>query len=163
MNILVSYMGRRGGGAEYAYEMTKGLIENNQSVYAVISAQVDNLELWKQLPLKKLIMISTSDQYKGFFSGTVRFCFHDIFSIKKILQGVKIDILYVPMSHPWSTLTRYFLSYKHSVGTLHDPVIHPGSPFIIKLFLWIESLKPYDSLVILSKTFLEYTKKKYNK
>lgn len=159
----MSYMGRHGGGAEYSYEITKGLLENHKEVYAIISAQVDNIDLWKALPLKRLILIPTSDQYKGFFTGTLRFIFKDIRRIRNLLKGVAIDILFIPMAHPWSTLTRMLLPCKHCVGTLHDPIIHPGTPKLIRLFLWIDSLRTFDSLVILSQTYFEYTKKKYKK
>lgn len=163
MNILVSYMGRHGGGAEYSYEITKGLCNIHKNVYAIISAQADNVELWKQLPLKKLFLVPTSDQYKGFVSGTFKFLFKYLPQIKKELKGISIDILYIPMGHPWTTLTTFFLPYTHCVATLHDPIYHPGTPLPIKISGWIKKLKPEDSIVILTKSFYEYTKKQYKK
>lgn len=163
MNILVSYMGRHGGGAEYSYEMTKGLLANHRDVYAVISAQVDNLDLWKELPLKKLILVPTSDHYKGFLSGTLRFIFKNIREIRKVIGKDKIDVFYCPMGHPWTTITRFFIPHKLSIYTLHDPISHPGTPLLIKLAGKIEHLKPINTYVLLSKTFVDYTRKYYGK
>ena len=163
MIFFVSYLGRHGGGAEYSYEMTKGLLANHKDVYAVISAQVDNLDLWKKLPLKKLILVPTSDHYKGFFSGTLRFIFKNIREIRKAIGKEKIDVFYCPMGHPWTTIARFLIPHKCSVYTLHDPIYHPGTPLLIKLAGKIERLKSIDSYVILSKTFVDYTKKHYGK
>jgi glycosyltransferase involved in cell wall biosynthesis len=67
------------------------------------------------------------------------------------------------MGHPWTTIARFLIPHKCSVYTLHDPIYHPGTPLLIKLAGKIERLKTIDSYVILSKTFVDYTKKHYGK
>jgi hypothetical protein len=51
--ILVNFIGKRGAGPIYALEMTKGLLKNGAIVYAIISKEIENIDDWKKLDLKK--------------------------------------------------------------------------------------------------------------
>ena len=57
--IVVNFPGRKGGGAVYAYEMTKSLIENGSSVYAIIAKDIENLMKWQKLELEDLVLLPT--------------------------------------------------------------------------------------------------------
>lgn len=63
-NILVNYLGRKGGTALYSFEMAKGLIENGANVYGIISEQNYMLNEWKKLKFKKLLVLPTYNNNK---------------------------------------------------------------------------------------------------
>ena len=161
-NVLVNYLGRKGAGAVFSYEMTKGLLENGCNVYAIIPESIDNLEDWKRLPLERLITIKTYTDNKSFVIGIGRFIFKDRKYIKKQLRGVNINCVYVPMLQPWTELVNHIFSKAKLVVTLHDPIPHSGSKNIMN-YLYTRVTKSADEIVVLSKVFREETSKRYNK
>jgi len=72
VNILINYTGRIGAGPSYGYEMAKGFIDNEVNVYAIISANISNLDKWKALPIKKLLILDTYTDKKEFFFATIK-------------------------------------------------------------------------------------------
>ncbi len=162
-NIIVSYLGRHGAGPEYSLEMTKGLLAHDCNVYVIISAQVDNLELWKTLPVRKIFLIPTSNHYQGLIPSTWKFLSKYVKEIKLYFQDIKVDVLYTPMGHPWILAMRYLI-FKDAkfVYTCHDPIVHPNEPLLPVLVqrfsIWIS-----DSIIILSKSFLNYMIEHYKK
>ena len=81
--IVVCYLGRKGGGALDADEFTKALIDNDNHVVAIISAYIENKELWKSLKLDDLIEIETYTNKISFIKNTVLFNFGP----KKIIES----------------------------------------------------------------------------
>lgn len=162
-NIIVSYLGRHGAGPEYSLEMTKGLLAHDCNVYVIISAQVDNLELWKTLPVRKIFLIPTPNHYQGLIPSTWKFLSKYVKEIKLYFQDIKVDVLYTPMGHPWILAMRYLI-FKDAkfVYTCHDPIVHPNEPLLPVLVqrfsIWIS-----DSIIILSKSFLNYMIEHYKK
>ncbi len=154
-NIVVNYIGRKGGGMVYAYEMTKGLIESNCDVYAIIPESIDNLQMWKKLKLKELITLKTYSNRITFVIGSVRFVLFDYWKLKRKFKGTRIDVCYVPMIQPWTFLVNKLFKKSEIVTTLHDPKPHEGTHTINKL---IDNcaLKMSNKVIILSDTFRKY-------
>ena len=42
--IVCNYIGKKGGGPLYAYEMTRGLIQNGVNVIAILPDNIENVE-----------------------------------------------------------------------------------------------------------------------
>ena len=85
-HILVNYLGRKGGGMVYAYEMTKGLLENGYKVSAIIPQGIENIEIWKKLPLYKLYLLNTYNNNFSFITGTFRLFLKDRKRIKSFFS-----------------------------------------------------------------------------
>ena len=158
--ILVNYLGRKGGAPIYSYEMTKGLLNNGCEVYAIIPSTIDNLQDWKKLPLKKLVIINTYNSSITFLTGLLRFYLFDSIRIKKYFKGIKIDVCYIPMIQPWSELINRLFPNSRKIVTLHDPKPHEGSGRIMN-YLYRRVVKNADDIVLLSDSFIEYTKEEY--
>ena len=71
--IAVIYLGRMGGGPVYAYEMTRGLIENGNDVSVFISKRVENLSSWMSLKSSSLELIDTFSSAKSYLINTLKF------------------------------------------------------------------------------------------
>ena len=56
---LINFTGSKGGGAMYTIELTKGLIHQGVPVVAVVSSSNEDLAQWRELKLKKLVIINT--------------------------------------------------------------------------------------------------------
>lgn len=159
-SVLVNYLGRKGGAPVYAYEMTKGLINNGCDVYAIIPSTIDNRALWEELPLRKLSVIDTYSNALSFVIGVFRFLFVDSWKIKRQYKNISIDYCYVPMIQPWAELINRLFPKAKKIVTLHDPKPHSGSGRIMN-YLYRRVVKQADEVVILSKSFCEYTSKEY--
>ena len=165
--ILVNYTGRLGGGPMYAWEMTKGLLENGAEVSAVVSRYVQNLEAWKQLPLKKLVVLDTYTNKYSFIRCMALFSFHGRKKIQREIGKESFDIVYCPM-YTWLThrINRMFRTAK-TIVTIHDPIPHSGSSMLVNKtlngFLLGLDIAKAHKVVILSRQFKEYMEKRYRK
>ena len=168
MHILVNYTGRTGGytggGADYAYRMTKALINVGMDVSAIISKYVDNLTEWQGLPLKNLVLLETYTNKVNFVPKTVLLLINDKKKIHKILSGNKYDCIYVPMLTYWSYFINDMFSNTPVVLTLHDPKVHSGETWINKfLFMSGNRISLANKIVILSDEFRTFVKERYKK
>ena len=161
--IAVIYLGRKGGGPVYAYEMTKGLIENGCEVYLFISAYVENLENFKTLNTCNTEIIKT---YKGIFSfltNTVFFRFFGYPALKKKYKNLSVDACYIPMEQPWDRYIVNVLNNPQKIVTVHDPIRHSSNNSSDKMLTKAVSVlnwgiydKKPDDYVILSKYFFDH-------
>lgn len=155
MNVVVNYLGRKGGGALYAYEMTKGLIAAGCDVYAILPETIDNLDHWRKLGLKKLITVKTYHDKPSFLTGTVRFLLRDSRRLRRELAGIPVDICYVPMTQPWGPLVSRLFPKAKNFLTLHDPQAHMGTRRSMR-FLNSWAIRQADSVIVLSQCFTDY-------
>ena len=161
-SILVNYLGRKGAGPVFSYEMTKGLINNGASVCAILPKSIDNLEDWKNLSLRKLVLIDTYNNNLSFLLGVIRFLLIDKHTIKKELSSENIECIYIPMLQPWSELINRLFPKAKLVSTLHDPIPHSGSSKLLN-YIYSRTVNRSDKLIILSEVFKESTCKYYHK
>lgn len=158
--ILVNYTGRNGGGPIFAFEMTHGLLENGADVVAVISSGIDNLDDWKNLPLKELIVIDTYSNKFNYVSHTMFFCLDVAKQIKKRLSRYRFSAIYCPMVCPWTKRINELFPSVPAYVTLHDPLPHSGEKWYLKR----QKLSfNTEKLIVLSRQFIEEVEKKYNK
>lgn len=166
-NILVNFLGRKGGTALYAYEMTKGLIENGAEVYAIVSKQNEMIDEWKKLKLKKLMIIPTYTNKYNFIVNSIKFYLFSRLKIKSYFKNEKIDCIYIPCFHPWfSSINKLFNKINTKIViTIHDPIPHTGSFFKNKLICLVQKkdLLKSDELIILSNSFKKYVETTYVK
>lgn len=161
-NIVVNYTGRKGGGAVYAYEMTKGLIEANCNVYAIVAEDIENKDKWKKLNLKELIFLPTYSTKQDYIVNTVRFKFFGLKKLKEQFKHIQVDAVYVPMIQPWSNMVNSVFKSSQKIVTLHDPKPHSGSSVYFN-YLCKKTAKRADDIVILSEKFKQYTETYFNK
>lgn len=166
-NILVNFLGRKGGTALYAYEMTKGLIENGAEVYAIVSKQNEMIDEWKKLKLKKLVVIPTYTNKYNFIVNSIKFYLFSRLKIRLYFKNEKIDCIYIPCFHPWfSSIDKLFNKINTKIViTIHDPIPHTGSFFKNKLVCLMQKkdLLKSDEIIILSNHFKKYVENTYKK
>jgi len=160
--VLINYLGRKGGGALYAYEMTKALTEMNCDVYVILPKNIDNLNSWKALNLKELYLVDTYSNTITFIINTIIFKLFRIKLLKKHYANIKIDNVYVPMIQPWTYFVNKIFTRSHTIVTLHDPKPHQGFSSFLNRF-YEKAVKEADDVVILSRKFVDYTCETYNK
>lgn len=163
--VLVCYLGRRGAGPVYAYEMTKSLLENGCEVYAIISEYIENKPLWEALPFKHLYVYSTYNSTKECVLHSLKFYFFQGKELEKELEKIHLDVIYMPMLHVWNVFFCTKLPFVKKIFTVHDPVIHENNRkviyFLEKYINW-RCIKSADAVVILSKLFKDYVVNHFN-
>lgn len=160
--IVINYTGRKGGGTIYSYEMSKGLIENGYSVYAIIAKDIENRSKWEKLPFKQLILLPTYSNKLNYIGNTILFKLFGISGLKKKFKNIKVDAVYIPMIQPWSKLINSAFRNCQKIVTVHDPKPHSGSSNYFNRICKKVSLES-DDIVILSETFIEYVIQYYGK
>ena len=92
--IVVNYLGRKGAGPVFSYEMTKGLKNNGCKVYAIISEYSENLNAWKELGLDGLQVIPTYNSVPGYLINTIKFKLFGIKKLSKYFKNIPVDAVY---------------------------------------------------------------------
>lgn len=159
--IVVNFIGRKGGGPLYSYEMTKGIIQNGWSPIAIIPNNIENIKEWEKLEGCKIIPIKGyEDNYFSFMKTAARLFTYEGRKIKEICKELDIRCVYVPMIQPLTMLVNWLFKGKKRIITLHDPLPHKGThKFLIHLYT--RTAKQADDLIILSKNFKQYTSDYY--
>lgn len=160
MNIAVIYLGRKGGGAVYSYEMAKALCENGNDVIAVVSEYIENLAYWKCLNLSRLVIIPTYTTKLTYLTNTALFRWKAGRILKRALKDVSVDCAYIPMTAYWDKKVLSYLTYKQLVTTIHDVEPHSGEKWFNKGGY---AEKKADKIVVLSERFVETVKSRFNK
>ncbi|MCX7715407.1 MAG: glycosyltransferase family 4 protein [Clostridia bacterium] len=160
--VLVNYIGRKGGGAVYAYEMTKSLINNGCKVYAIIPSSIENLAKWKELNTEELILIETYTNYINYIINTVKFRLFQLPKLKKKFKDVVPDAVYVPMIQPWTRMVNSIFGHSKKIVTVHDPKPHSGSSILFDMFCRKTAVEA-DDIVILSEAFRDYSIRHFKK
>lgn len=156
MRIALIYLGRKGGGTVYSLEIAKAL-NIKEDVLAVISSQVENLNLWGSSGIK-ILKVSTFNNKWQVIPSTLNII--KFINLTKQIKKFNPDIIYYPMGHIWIPILNLFLKKIPKVMTLHDPILHTGEDnFFWKLLQKIE-IKQSDRFIILSNIFTNYLKKK---
>ncbi len=160
---FINYTGRRGSGTMIAYESAKALIEIGVEVVAVVSEYVENLDLWKLLPLKELIIIKTYQNKASFVTRTVAFMAFEKRKLKKRLNKYDFDYVYCPMIALWSDMINQLLPKScFRVTANHDPIPHSGEGGRQNVF-WQETIYRHSDIIIVhSRRFIDFVQKKYN-
>lgn len=163
--LLINYTGSKGGGAQYTYEMTKSLIALQIPVVAIISSTNENLKQWKSLNLEKLIILDGYTDNKSLISETLVWRKKYAPIIQKDLAEYRITSICVPMITFWTKRINDLFKEATKVVVLHDPQPHSGDINKLALRMFGESsiLKNADAIIVLSKLFINYVEKKYDK
>ena len=156
--IVINYTGRKGGGALDAFEMAKALVENGVNIVPIISSKIENLEMWRTVRFKRLIVIDTYDNYVSFAIKTILF---PVCVKPKVLRETKdlnVKAIYSPMGTFWSDKINKLFPKAKTVMTIHDPIPHSGTNWYTKLAIRAFS-SSYDVIVVHSKVFVDEVKK----
>lgn len=160
--VVCNYIGKKGGGPLYAYEMTKGLIQNGLKVIAILPDNIENLEMWETLTDCNLVKIKGyKDNYLSFLCAIIRIILFENRKIKKACARTEISSVYIPMIQPLSLLINRYFKKKHTIVTLHDPIPHKGSGKFYASLCKKTAMKA-DDIVVLSEKFVDFTAKAYN-
>ncbi len=159
--VVCNYIGKKGGGSLYAYEMTKGLVQNGVKVIAIIPENIENMKMWATLPGCQLVKIKGyKDNYFSFFCAFFRTLFVERRKIKKACKGIDISSVYIPMIQPLSLMINSCFKKKKCIVTLHDPIPHKGAGRI-STFIGKRTAVKADDIIVLSEKFLNFTAKYY--
>lgn len=164
--ILVNYTGRTKGAPVFSYEMTKGLLENGAEVYAVVSAQANNIEEWRKLPLKQLIEVQTYTNKREFIYRSLMFYLWGRRKLLHKLQNVQFDAVYCPMVTLWTRMINRLLPRVPLFFTVNDPTPHEGESLLNKYLLGYNTaaeVRRSKKVVLLTETFRNEVQKKYGK
>ena len=168
--IAFIYLGRKGGGALYAYEMAKGFISNGAELYVFISNGIDNYAKWQDLGAKNIEALDTYSNKLNFITNTIRFRFLTYKRLKKKYKGLAVDACYLPMAyeHPWDRYIVNVLGNPRQIATIHDPIAHSSNSINLKLMniakvvlnIGVRLKKP-DDIIVLSSCFVDYINIKF--
>ena len=161
--IVCNYIGKKGGGPLYAYEMTRGLIQNGVNVIAILPDNIENLAMWKELHGCEVILIKGySDNYFSLALAALRVILWERRKIRRVCVRANAECVYIPMIQTFSMLINSCVKSKKCIVTIHDPRPHKGTS---KLYAYInkQTAMRADDIVILTEQFKQYTAECYSK
>ena len=140
--------------------LASGLTEDvyKRQVYAILSKEIENLRVWRELPLEDLVLLKTYSNKVNYITNTILFKLAGLSKLKRKFENIKISVVYVPMIQPWSNLINSIFKDSQIIVTAHDPKPHSGTGYIYKKICKKCAVEA-DDIVILSNSFREYTEK----
>ena len=76
MNISVIYLGTKGAGPIYSFEMVRELVRRNYNIQCIISSYIENYNRWAKLAVDnsniELITVDTYRDKKEFFLNLLK-------------------------------------------------------------------------------------------
>lgn len=160
--IIINYTGRIGGGALDAYETAKALVDEGEIVIPILSNQIENLNMWQKINFEKIVLLETYSNRFSFIVNTLLFPVKQKKQIKYALKDYRIKAVYSPMSTFWTKAINDIFKNAKKIVVNHDPIPHSGAK---KIAVWLME-RPFSSadiIIVHSKSFLEETRKKYDK
>lgn len=160
--VLTIFVGLRGGGVSYAFEMVKGLVDNGCSVVAIVSNKMENIEKWRKMDGVSLFEVKGYSTFLNFLPNLLFFFLVEQRKIKKEIKDYAIDVIYIPMGSYWNYFVFKSFSNYRMIFTLHDVFPHDGK----KTIGWRLSdllAKKSNEIIILSDCFREEVRRRYNK
>lgn len=161
---LINYTGSKGGGAQYAFELTQALCQQGRPLVAIISDQNEHLDQWQTLPLEKLMIIPTYQTVLQLLKRSL------LWQAQKqmILEGLRdyrISQIISPMITFWTKRINQLFPEASSIVVLHDPIAHSGdrNKRALQVFGETKLLKEAKEIVVLSDVFVDYVEQQYNK
>ncbi len=119
--ILIHYLGTKGGGALYNYNLTKGFAQADFEVVSIVGASNETLEMHKQLnadlhvlPVFRQSIIKPLLRMVPFFVQALRVYWENRETIVLITMTSPLDILLLPM---WSLMKTKLAFVAHDVRT----------------------------------------------
>jgi len=157
ISLLVNYLGTRGAGPVYALEVAKEFLNKGCAVVALIPSDIENFDKWKESGIDLVVV----ESYQGLMNK-VRLVAGFIFgnAVRSELLALEFTHIYSPMLGPFTYFVNRLFDRPQIITTLHDPIPHPGSNFIVNILNDIVCRKS-DYLVILSQRFTSYCVEKF--
>lgn len=161
---LINFTGSKGGGAQYTFELTTALVKKDIPIVAIISSENEDLDKWKTIGLKKLIIIDTYKTPIELIKTSV-FWNKQKQLIKNNLAEFEVTNIIVPMITFWTKRINSLFPQAKTTIVLHDPIAHSGdkNKMALQAFGETSILNQADDIVVLSSIFIDFVEKKYNK
>lgn len=156
--ILVVYLGKKGAGPTYTYEMVKALIQTKQNVYVILSKYIENKNIWLDLNNNNLAQIYYIKTYRSKFELIINSLnISTYIRINKIIKDFNPDIIYSTMVNIWNPIVFYLgRNVLIKIKTIHDPIPHIGEDDIFTKLLHKSEFKQIDKVVLLSRNSVKY-------
>lgn len=154
MKMVLFYLGRKGAGPEYAFEMAKAL-SNKTKILCIISTWVSNKQSWLSWAKNNISVeikeVKTYESIGEFFLRSFNFFIY--LDIIQTINRFKPDMIYSPMGTFWEKFIIPYCKCKCTIRTLHDVILHEGeNSYMRKMVSRFFSYKSYK-YVILSSIF----------
>ena len=163
MNIMVIFLGRKGGAPIFTFEMVNALIKNGCTITCVLSKYIENrkkfIELKRENKYLKLYFEKTFRNKTQFILNTLNIS--NFLKIKKIIYNEKADFIYIPMLTVWSSILLLFIKKKNIIMTIHDVEMHKGEENIFLEYLYSNSIRKSRKIIVLSQRFILHVMTKY--
>lgn len=147
----------------FTLSLAKALKSMGHVVFAILPDNVENIDDWKKIiDDNKLCFIHI--EKKNFYDKYINI-FSFIFFSKRILKdiyNVKFDCVFFTFFHRWNSLILKKVKSNFNVSFLHDPKMHSGENARRENHL-VRQMKKMDKLIVLSRSFIPYTIKTYDK
>lgn len=154
--LVLIYLGRKGAGPVYAFEMARALSLRCQ-LLCIISKDVSNriewLKLSEQSEMVSLYEIKTYNSISEFVWRSL--FVWQYFKVVRCIDDFAPDIVYSPMGHFWEKFIIPYVHCRQRISTIHDVVLHRGEDSWVHRFSRFLFSYRVEKYVILSDIFKE--------
>jgi len=153
--IVVLFLGTKGAGPAYAFEMTKALSQKTK-VLAIVSNYAENIESWRiEARHNDNLEISSYNTYRSIPEFVISlFNFRLFKRIAQFITTSNANAIYIPMGHFWNRFILKGINKITVYKTIHDVILHNGEDGL--LYKLSEKIFGYkgDGYVVLDEKYV---------
>lgn len=159
MKIVIICFTRTESAPVFSIGIAKAMIKNGVDVYAIVPKGIENIVEWETLFDRTHIFVwKAGASIKRHPLNVLNCCL----KLRKHFEQTRFEYAFSTFPNKMDLLIRKHINFKQSIMVLHDPVPHSstnskGTKIIEKV------ANTSDNIVVLSKQFIPYVIKKYNK
>lgn len=140
--------------------MAKGLKENGQDVYCVLTADIEKKAQWiKTFGLPNLFFIRTLPQKNSIISSGTRFLF-DCLCLKRKFKDISFDMAVSTFFNTFELTVLKFVRCRKKISICHDPVPHSNMDDTARK-RFEKRMQQFDGYIVLTRSFIPILKEKY--
>ena len=156
MNVLLAFLGKRGGGGRYTLELGRALAtQANVELYLVAARESDLCVEFGRLG--RYLPLHTYSNAMDFLIGSITRVGRMCRRVRQYVLRERIDILIMGMIHPWSP---WVIRAARRAGALvitvgHEPAPHPGDQLLLRTIMRTciaDCFRQSDAVVALTRT-----------
>ena len=160
MKILIECLWPIEAGSVFSYGMAKGLKENGQDVFCVLTEDVENTSQWVEtFGLSNLFFLQTLPRKSSPVTSGIRFL-SDCLSLKRKFGHITFDFAVSTFPNTYELLILNFVQSRKKISICHDPVPHSNMDEKARS-RFVKRMRQFDDFIVMTRAFIPILKENY--
>ena len=162
--IVLMCLSKKGAGPAFILSMARGFCRDAKNqVYCILSSSVENRNEWiEQEKHGVRILYLETGNTRTFIMNSLKFMAKGKRQVRSFFNNESIDVCIQTLVHPWMFMLSQWISPRHLMAVIHDPVPHTGEKLVNILISKI-MYRFTPEIIVMTKSFIPLVEQLYQK